>query len=1259
MSPKAYLIICLLLNATFAQSLPSKTRNEAGRPFVQNYLPKEYGALTQNWAVIQDQRGIMFFANGMGALEYDGVSWRLIPGPNRSLVRSFSIDKNNRIYLGGNADFGYIESDQAGIPHFVSLVHLVSESDRQFGNVWHTFNSKAGVYFQGINNLFRYEGSESETLTSWKARGKFLFSALIGDELYVLESGVGILKLTDDSLKLINAGEKFAELNVEMILPYEKNQLLIGSSEVGLFLYDGSGFQPFAPEVSQFLIESKLTGGQVSPDGNFAFATTRSGVVLMSKEGEVLQILDKEAGLLDNLVRHIYYDNHGTMWLALDSGIASAEIPSPLSVYDDKSGLESYVSSIIRFNETLYVATGLGVYYLDSVTRNFKLVNGIRARSWWLLSVDNQLLVATDDGVYEIKNTTASALIKSRDQSFYAYSLYQSRKNPQRIYVGLVDGIACMKFSRNKWIEAWRVNGRNESVRNFAETADGNLWMGTHSTGALRINLNVDDPDQPPNIEEFGPAQNLPLGGVSVFLVNKDVIFAMTDGLFRFDKSKGVFVPDSSYAFVDFGGSQEEYSLKMDDDGNIWMNFGKETAVGLKETENQFKVLKLPFRKISDLPNYFIYPEDDGIVWFGSEEMLIRYNPAVQKNYAFDFQALIRKVIFSGDSVLFGGGNRSETTSENIPRIAFDYNALRFEYSASSFESAKENRYQTFLKGFDDNWIAWTGETKRDFTNLAHGKYEFHVRAKNIFQHESSEASFPFEILAPWYNNWWAYSAYLIFFGLAVFAIDRVQRHRVIERERQRSLVREAELRAESAEALAQSESERKKNIELLSEIGKNITASLDMDKIFNQLYEHINKLADATIFGVGIYHEEAEEIEYKLAIERGKRYRPYVRDTRDKNQLPVWCLDNKKPVFINDVAKEYKNYIKEYKDTASQLEDGSVSEDPHSLIYLPLFSKGKILGVITIQSYEKNAYTEYHLNLLENLATYTAIALDNAEAYRQLNLTLENLKSTQQKLVTQEKLASLGALTAGIAHEIKNPLNFVNNFAEISIELVDELRENLQRNRDKVSAEDAEEITSILADIEQNMNKINEHGKRADSIVKSMLQHSRGSSGKREETDINYLLEEAVNLNYHGMRAQDSSFNIKIEKNYDSNIKPITVVPQDISRVFLNFINNACYAAHQKKLQTNGEFSPTLWLTSTDKETKVEIRIKDNGTGIPQELREKLFQPFFTTKPAGSGTGLGLSISFDIITQEHGGKIDLNSQPGDYTEFIISIPKK
>jgi signal transduction histidine kinase len=270
--------------------------------------------------------------------------------------------------------------------------------------------------------------------------------------------------------------------------------------------------------------------------------------------------------------------------------------------------------------------------------------------------------------------------------------------------------------------------------------------------------------------------------------------------------------------------------------------------------------------------------------------------------------------------------------------------------------------------------------------------------------------------------------------------------------------------------------------------------------------------------------------------------------------------------------------------------------------------------------------------------------------AYENLENAHENLKSMQQQLITQEKLASLGQLTAGIAHEIKNPLNFVNNFSEVSSELIEEIREELKHGNE-------DEALEIVDDIKLNLDKINHHGKRADSIIKGMLLHSRGTSGERALTDINNLLDEYVNLAYHGMRAKDKEFNITIEKDYDETLEKINVVPQDISRVFLNMINNACYAANEKKKKSGDNFSPTLKVSTKNSKDKVEIRIGDNGNGIPDKIKDKLFQPFFTTKPTGEGTGLGLSLSYDIVVKQHGGEIKIESEEGKGAEFVISLP--
>jgi two-component system NtrC family sensor kinase len=279
--------------------------------------------------------------------------------------------------------------------------------------------------------------------------------------------------------------------------------------------------------------------------------------------------------------------------------------------------------------------------------------------------------------------------------------------------------------------------------------------------------------------------------------------------------------------------------------------------------------------------------------------------------------------------------------------------------------------------------------------------------------------------------------------------------------------------------------------------------------------------------------------------------------------------------------------------------------------------------------------------------------ARDSAEA------ALRELKAAQANLIQAEKMASLGQLTAGIAHEIKNPLNFVNNFAALSVDLLSELKETAAPALAALSDDQRADIDDLSAMLTSNLEKITEHGKRADGIVKAMLEHSRGSSAERRMVDLNAVIDEALNLAYHGARAQDQSFNITLERDFGGDIAPIEVNSQDMTRVFLNIFSNGFYAA-TRRARNGGDagFLPMLKVTTCDAGEVVDIRVRDNGTGIPAEIRDKLFQPFFTTKPTGEGTGLGLSITYDIVTQQHGGSIDVESKLGEYSEFTIRLPR-
>jgi GAF domain-containing protein len=364
----------------------------------------------------------------------------------------------------------------------------------------------------------------------------------------------------------------------------------------------------------------------------------------------------------------------------------------------------------------------------------------------------------------------------------------------------------------------------------------------------------------------------------------------------------------------------------------------------------------------------------------------------------------------------------------------------------------------------------------------------------------------------------------------------------------------------------------------------------------------------------------------------------------------------DKKPVHVRDLQSAEGDEFPESQERARRL-------GHRAMLSVPLVREGESIGTIVLRRLEAHPFSDKQIALLQTFADQAVIAIGNVRMFEQvqertkeLSLSLEELRTAQDRLVQTQKLASLGQLTAGIAHEIKNPLNFVNNFSALSQELVDELGDALKPvSLDGKKREELDELTHML---KGNLEKVVQHGKRADSIVKNMLLHSREGSGERRPVDLNTLVAESLNLAYHGARAESQEFKIRLDQNFDPAAGQVDLFPQEITRVLLNLISNGFYAAMKRRAQMRDGYEPTLTAATKDLGDRVEIRIRDNGSGVPPDVKEKMFNPFFTTKPPGEGTGLGLSLSHDIIVKQHAGSIEVDTRPGEFTEFRVILPR-
>ncbi len=994
---------------------------ESGMPVIENYSARDFSNAGQVWTLTQDHRGFIYAGTSAGAVvQFDGSTWRRFPIPS-SVVRSIVADKDDRLWVGASAVFGYMAPDAQGNLQFVSLLDKIPEGERGFTDIWQILPTSQGVFFRSYERLFRWDGTHMKVWARGSG-GRFQALSYVHGRIYTSEENIGLEEIVGDELKPVPGGDAYKGAAKLFLFPLDENRIIISARNGLLTIYDGVKSVPFKTEADDYLRKYITYVSTQLKNGDICVTTLSGGAIIIGHDGLIRQTLDKSAGLIDNDVLSAFQDREGALWLGMQVGIARVEVNSPNSIYSRNPALD-----VLRYKGTIYVAssgdrTGLGRIAFDPKTHLPSVVPlPAPSQAFSLLDFKDakggseQLLTATSEGAQKlVGDAFLPAIPGLHGFAEASYVVLQSLTDPDRVYIGYSDGPASMRWNGHAWVDEGRLPNLIYEARNVAEDPDGTLWVSGSVGKLLHIKV-APTGMRDSKAEVVTYERGFPTGGdTDVELIDGKIFLTVSHSknIYRWDPVAKRFVVDNRF-LMPMEAPDTSSSLIPIDKGRF---LSGSTSIGdarialfTRQPDGSWRGDEDSIREWNRLRVFGARPDGHEALW-GGGEMVIRWDPKVSVGNLPPFATAIRQAK-SGAQVVFGGYAAADAQALRLPAGTSD---MHFQFAALAYGNPKGTEYQYKLDGADQDWSAWDTQKEANYNGLAPGSYLFRVRSKADDGRSGEEGDFAFTILPPWYRSTWAYGLYLlalILLGLAGWRlISRYERRKAFRKtaaleEQAKTLEatvneRTQEVRAQAGEIAAQRDS-----IELLSVIGREITASLDLNTILFKLYERVNQIVDASIFGVGLYRPAKKLIEYSLAIENGKRYAPYTRSMEDKNQLAVWCIDHRQPIRINDVGAEYSQYIAAYEHGERVLEDGSTAQPPLSMIYLPLVAQDRVLGVLSIQSFKKNAYTEQHLKLLENLASYTTIALDNANAYQVINQRERQVSERAAELLTINRI--------------------------------------------------------------------------------------------------------------------------------------------------------------------------------------------------------------------------------------------------------------
>jgi len=1273
--------------------------------------------------ILQDTKGFIWIGTWDGLNRYDGYNFNVykhIDGDSASLINNkigcLLEDHKGRLWVGTfGGGLSLFNRDEES---FTNYTHNPNDSKSISGDqILSLFEDSRHRIWVGIRNGGVALIDEEKSKTANNKNIKFI-NFINNPSKPKSISGSGIMSITEDKSgniwfgtndgtlnKLVESNGHFefiqfrSELKInsnnqlEFILEDNLHPGLLWISDFynGVIWFD-TKTEKFISNYPYYKLEENIPLSEVQSIffdtvGQYWFGTYANGIYTFKPGKDA-----KTPGQIEHFnfdpsnplgidapnINIFFEDKSGLIWIGtntnglyLNNTNSKKFISYHKNVFDKNSLINDNVLCVLEDNKgDVWMGTELGLDKYDPVKKKYTHYNSSNSSP----SISSDIVYS----LYQDKNEmiwigTEAGLDKYNpaDNSITHYK--HDPKNSNSISSGEI--IKIFSDSRGAlWLGSWNgglnkfvISPKDNSVRflhytndknvpfsisdnrimSIAESPDGHIWIGTSDGGLNQLisdySINADGSYNSPKFKSFKhnpkDPNSLSSNDVRTILLDKNGTLwlgTFGGGLNKFTPPK---TENDAVKFIHYRQPQGLANdvvrgILEDDNGYLWIG----TSNGLSKFNAQNEVF-LNF-DISDglqtvkFEDVHFKSKRGGKLYFGGIGGLVAFNPA-----EIDINRYKPSIVISSfqrynvdlEKMIYEKG----ITEKKEIQLSYKDNILSFEFSALNFLNPSRNKYSYKLEGYNDNWIELGIKRDVTFTNLDPGEYTLYVRGSNnngIWNRDGT--ALKIIINPPWWRSNLAFALYGILLLAAVFIVDKVMRRRVITKERNRAQLHEAELIKKQAAEL-----------ETVDQLVKVINQAEDLNNLFNSLLKQTMKFIPQAEMAAVFLLNKKDNL-FKVAFTAGYKI-------TDLENISFSSEELKQRYASNSDEIEKGIYILNSTSFLYGDEKLSALSKPKSMLVMAVERENITEAYVVFDSFsDKNPFDHSAARLLNRFREHAVSAISKAQAIKTLQEKNEEILKTQEQLVTQQKLVSLGALTAGIAHEIKNPLNFVNNFSEVSRELLEELKTELQKKN-------SGEIFELIEDLNHNLEKINQHGRRADSIVKGMLLHSRGRAGDKLPTNLNELLDQYVNLAYHGLRAQDKEFNITIEKNYDTSIDKINIIPQDISRVFLNVINNACYATNDKKRKSGADFTPLLKVSTKNLNESVEIRIRDNGNGIPDSVKENIFDPFFTTKPAGDGTGLGLSISYDIIVKEHNGEFKFESEEGNYTEFIIKIPKQ